>query len=162
MKKADEMTDQELRSSTQDYDNIQNEGGEGYNPYRSEMERREHEATINQPKSKQDKIDALYNRINRECGSVAREWGNNAEIDAKQTDIYKEISSLKAEIEADFIADWPIELTKTRRIEWNDFIKNTIGTGKVGPNESRAIYKKQGDQGWMMADLKKAVKHHKL
>jgi len=157
-----QMTDRELRDAAKNYDNIQNEGGEGYNPYTSEIERREYETAASKPMTKQDKIDALQSTIRKECGSVAREWGNNSEIDAKQTAIYKEINSLKAEIAVDFATTWPIELTKTRRIEWNSFIKNTIGIGTVGPDESRAIYKKQGDQGWMLHDLKKAIKIHSL
>lgn len=166
MKKAIEMSHNELITAARNYDNIHNEGGEGYNPYSAEIDRREQETSIAQAKSHaatpQGKIDALYRRIQLECGSVAREWGNNSEIDDKQTKIYSEINRLKADIETDFLVAWPIELTKARRTEWNDFIQNTIGTGKVGPDESRAIYRKQSEQGWMMDDLKKAVKLHNL
>lgn len=148
------------------YDNIHNEGGEGYNPYRAERERREHEELAKAAKAHaetpQGQIDALYRRIELECGSVAREWGNADEIDALQSSLYTEIDKIKAEIDAEFLAAWPIELTKARRIEWNDFIRETIGTGKVGPDESRAIYKRQHNQGWTLDALKKAIKLHNL
>ena len=157
-----QMTDQELFNAARNYDNIQNESGEGYNPYTSEIERREYEAATSRPMTKQDKIDALHDTIRIECGSVARECGDNTEIDAKQDKIYKEIDSLKAEITADFVTAWPIDLTKSRRVEWNDFIKKTVGTGKVTPDGMRLIYKKQGDQGWMLDALKKALKIHNL
>lgn len=144
------------------YDRIHNEGGEGYNPYRAERERRELEAEIARPKSIDERIDALYRRIDRECGSVAREWGNNEEIDAKAAEMRKEIAQLKTERDADFLAVWTLDETKTRREAWNLRVKKgefgKTGSGKVDFKAVDAAYK---TQGWTLDDLKRAVKIHK-
>ncbi len=115
--------------------------------------------------TRQGRLDALYSRIEKECGSVAREWGNSEEIDALQTSLYAEINSVKAEIEADFLAAWPLELTKARRGEWNNFA-NTVLIPLSKAGESNKIYKAQVDKekelGFKLSDLKRAVKAHNI
>jgi len=169
MKKATEMTTDELRTAARNYDNAINEGGEGYNPYRSEMERREHEQLAAEAKAHaetpQGRIDALYRRVELECGSVAREWKNNEEIDALQSSLYDEIDKIKAEMDAEFLATWTLETTKSRRITWNDFANETlIPMSKAGKSVEmhRIMWDREKDQGWTMADLKKAVTLHDL
>jgi len=161
MKKATEMTPAELASAARNYDNAINEGGEGYNPYTSEIERRDYAEAAGRPKTKQDEIDVLYSRINRECGSVAREWGNNEELDAKQTALYTEINRIKAEIDAEFLIDWPLDITKTRRQGWNDFVRS-FGPGRINRDGMTAIHNRQKEQGWTLDSLKKAVQLHNL
>lgn len=162
MKKATEMTHIELSAAARNYDNIVNEGGEGYNPYQSEIDRRDHEAIINRPKTKQDKIDTLYRQINRECGSVAREWSNNEAIDAKQSKIHDEINRLKAEVNAEFLSVWSIDVTQTRRKSWNDMVKD----GKFSIDSKRvdfqAMHNQEKTQGWTLDELRGAVKLHNL
>lgn len=166
MKKASEMTNEELRIAARDYDNIMNEGGEGYNPYHSEMEIRDHKEAVAQAKAHaatpQGRIDALYRRIELECGSVAREWGNTEEIDALQSLLYDEIDKIKAEIDAEFLKIWTLDITKSRRIGWNEFVKaELIPLGK-GPAMMRRLHERQKDQGWTLDDLKKAIKAQNL
>jgi len=145
------------------YDRINNEGGEGYNPYRVERERKELEAEIARPKSIDERIDALYRRIDRECGSVAREWGNDAEIDAKATEIRAQIHTLEAERDAEFLLTWTPETTKTRRVEWNARVKagefGATGSGRV---DYEAIDRAYASQGWTLDQLKRAIKAHNL
>lgn len=169
MKNANEMSDKEIKKAARNYDNVMNEGGDGYNPYREEIGRRAHEADCKAAeeyaKTPQGQIDALYRRIELECGSVAREWGNADEIDALQRSLYAEIDKIKTEIEAEFLKIWDINTTKSRRIEWNAFANETlIPLSKAGksPDINRAIFAKQRELGWTMDDLKKAVKTYNL
>lgn len=158
------MKNEQLKA--QNYDAINNEGGEGYNPYRQEMERREHAELAADAKAHaatpQSRIHALYRRIERECGSVAREWGNNEEIDALQSSLYAEIDRIKAEMNADFLATWNLETTKSRRQTWNDMVRSGK-FGKIGGKmDFKAIREQENQQGWTLDELKKAIKTHNL
>lgn len=160
-----ELSREEIIKKGKEYDKIQNEGGEGYNPYWSEIERRDMKAAQKEadlPKSKKEQIDALYRRIEIECGSIAREW-NEGEVDKKKSELYAEINRLEKEIENEFKIEWTKEVTKTRRVEWNDFVKSIMSSnGEIEGKNKIKIYQRQDSQGWKMEDLKKAVKIHKL
>jgi len=150
-------------NAERNYNKIYNEGGEGYNPHRQTREQGEHAILRAQAKAHaetpQGKIDALYRRIELECGSVAREWGNTKEIDALQSSLYAEIDKIKKEIEAEFLKTWTLDETKARRADWNGFVKTKISLINKNPGLLR---KKEQDQGWTVADLKKAVAIHKI
>jgi len=158
-----DMTPEELRDAARRYDNLQNEGGEGYNPYRAEAERRAIAAAQAKPKTKQDLIDDLHHRIEVECGSVAREWGDIEAIDALQADLYAQIDALKAEIEAEFLAMWPKSETIARRSAWNGMVQ-AGQFGEIGGSRAdhAALETQEEKQGWTMADLKRAVRLHGL
>ena len=147
------------------YDAIHNEGGEGYNPYRADREKREWEADQKAARERattpQGRIDALHRRIRTECGSVAREWGDTDKLDALQKDLYSEIKIIEDEINGKFLAEWTPEITTTRRQTWNDFVKS-FGPGKMTSKDMAAIHNKQKDQGWKLDDLRKAVKLNNL
>lgn len=159
------MTRSEIIEKGKTYDNVQNEGGEGYNPYWSELERRDIESSkidAVKPRSKKDQISALHDKIRIECGSVAREWGNE-EADKKQAGYYAEIKALETAIETEFSAEWTLETTKTRRVSWNDFIRSLMNSkGQIGPQSQPKIYQRKIEQGWGLDDLKKAIKLHNL
>lgn len=160
------LTNSELISKAKNYDNLQNEGGEGYNPYRAELERREMEDRASRPKTKQDEIDALYKKIEVECGSVAREWGHE-EANAKQAEYYAKIRSLEKEVEVEeelkFAAEWTSETTTTRRQEWNDFIRSLMDSkGQIAGKDQPKVWKREVEQNWKLADLKKAIKLNNL
>lgn len=145
-----------------EYDRIHNEGGEGYNPYRAEREERVAKKlaalAAQHAQTTQGNIDALYRRIDVECGSVAREWGNGAAIDALETDLYRQITELKAQQDAEFLAVWTAEVTQERRAGWNSMV--TSGKfGKLGGQmDFLALRNQERAQGWTMDDLKKAIK----
>ena len=104
-----------------EYDNLHNEGGEGFNPIRAKREQVEWIAAqerAREPKTREEQIEALYRRLEIECGSVAREWGSEA-VDALQKNLYAQINALKAELEAEFLATWTAEVTASRRAAWN-------------------------------------------
>lgn len=166
MKTATEMTSQELRDAARTYDRVNNEGGEGYNPYTQELERGEHEELRKQAKAHaetpQGKIDALYRRIELECGSVAREWGNSEEIDALQSSLCAAIDNIKAEIDAEFLKTWTLEITKARRQEWNSWVRAELGTSPMTPDKMRMLHNRQQTQGWSTADLRKAIALHNI
>lgn len=144
-----------------EYDKLQNEGGEGYNPIREARIKREMEAEAARPKTIDEQMDAIRHQISvRDC-SIARESGtfDQAEIDQLRTTL-KELEDKKT---AEFLATWTLAVTKERRIRWNDFVRSVMDSaGRISPDKSRELYKKQHNQGWMLADLKRAVKIHKL
>jgi hypothetical protein len=147
-----------------EYDRIYNEGGEGYNPIRAQREKEELEAAQKEAKkyalTPQGRIDALHRRIELECGSVAREWGDNAKIDDLEASLYAEINKIRAEVDADFLATWTLETTQARRKEWNTFVNAELCGGPMTPEKYRKMHNKTTQLGWGMEDLKRAVKLH--
>jgi len=160
-----DMTREQIIAKGRSYDKIQNEGGEGYNPYWSELERREMEENQRraaQPKTKKEQIEALHDKIRIECGSVAREWGGE-EADKKQATYYAEIKKLEAEIDAEFAEEWTLELTQERRASWNGFVRSLMNSkGQIDTKNQGKMYQKASEQGWGLEQLKKAVKLHNL
>lgn len=141
------------------YDLINHEGGEGYNPYRAEREKREIEEAIAYRKTRAGRKDRIYRLLEAKDCSIARECGtyNQAEIDALRA----ELAAIEAEEEVEFIAAWPLGLTKERRASWNDRVRAGEFTvrGQIDP---RKVGTAQSVQGWTFRDLKKAVKLHNL
>lgn len=141
------------------YDLINNEGGEGYNPYRAEREKREIEEAIEWGKTRAGRKDRIYRDLERKDCSIARECGtyNQAEID----DLRAQLAAIEAEEDAEFIAAWPLDITKERRASWNDRVRmgefNT--RGKIDFKKVGAVEK---EQGWNLGNLKKAVKLYNL
>jgi len=155
------MTTKQIVKAGKEYDKINNEGGEGYNPYWTEMERREIETT-SKPITKKDRIKALNKKIRTECGSVAREWGNDEEIDKKHATYYAEITKIEKEIEEEFASEWTLEVTKNRREAWNSFVKAEIAGGKMTLKKYQKMYEWTKDNGYGLDDIKKAVALHNI
>ena len=161
-----DMTDAELANAGRIYDVHNNEGGDGYNPYKDEAVRRdharavaEHEARLRTPEGR---IEELQRRLRTECGSVARDCGNREEIDALERDLYAQIDAIKAEIDNAFGATWTREVTIARRAAWNAMV-NAGKFGRVGGRTDYIALQRQIDsQGWGIDDLKRAVRLHNL
>ena len=136
------------------YDNINNEGGEGYNPYRQARKRKEHEAAVEWSKTREGRKDHLNRMIERKDCSIARECGtyNQAEID----DLRAQLLTIEAEETAEFISAWPLDITKERRIRWNAQVR----AGEI--TDTRSLIQTEIAQGWRLDQLKKAVKYHNL
>jgi hypothetical protein len=151
MKTSKEMKNQELIEAAKKYDREMNEGGEGYNPYRSELESREIAEAANAPRTE---FDILKDLEAADC-AIARESGtyNQAKVDALRA----ELKAIKDKKLNDFLAVWTKEITIARRAEWNAFIRSL--NGKMDLN---IINKKESELGWTMADLKIAVRHYAL
>lgn len=145
-----------------EYDRIHNECGEGYNQIRAKRDQEEWEASQAEAKkyavTPHGRIAALRRRIELECGSVAREWGNGEAIDALQKSLYAEIKTIESEINAAFLAQWTPEVTQARRDAWNNMVK-AGKFGKVGSKRVNfaAVAKQQETQGWTLEELKKAI-----
>lgn len=164
MGNMESMTTEQIKAKGKVYDNIQNEGGEGYNPYWAELRNREIKANAAQaakPKTISEQIAILHDKVRIECGSVAREWGNE-EIDKKESDYYAEIARLEAILNEKFAAEWTIEITKSRRIEWNNFVQSDLVGGSMTPAKYLKVSEKTKELGWGLDELKKAVRLHKL
>jgi len=160
-----EMTREQVIEAGRKYDRTQNEGGEGYNPYWAEMERREMaeaQKRAAEPKTKKQQIEEFHRKIEKECGSIAREW-NEEEVDRKKAAYYDEIKKLIKEIDDEFAAEWTLEETQTRRGGWNGFIRTLINSkGQIDGKDQPKIYARAKEQGWGLDELKKAVKLHNL
>lgn len=156
-----ELTHTELIEKAKRYDNLHNEGGEGYNPYSAELERRQFEYEKNLGKSPEEKKLAILKEIEVLDCSIARESGT---YDAEKiADLRAQVKDIEAEQDAIFLETWTLEITKARRIEWNDFARGTMGNNrKVNHEIAQALTEKQREQGWWMDDLRKAVKLHNL
>lgn len=145
-----------------EYDRINNEGGEGYNPYRAKRERQELEAEAAYYRTREGRKERLERMIERKDCSLARECGtyDQAEID----DLRAQLRAIEAEEAEEFLAAWPVDVTKSRRIAWNDRVKSGE-FGKPGthsPDMHRKVYAAEQAQGWTFAQLKKAIKLHNL
>jgi len=149
------MNYQELTKKAREYDEINNDGGEGYNPYTEKLEMLENEVDV-KPETTKGKIDKLYKRIEVECGSIVREW-DSENVDKLQADLYKEIEELEAQKDMEFKAIWTAEITKSRRAEYNNFIISN-NLQKQTPENLRKIYEYTQTLSWVVNDLKKAVK----
>jgi hypothetical protein len=116
----------------QNWNRLQNEGGEGYNPYVE---------TKNAP-DRREKMDRLLSIMSATSSSDPR---------------YDE---LKKEYNALFAEEWTPEITKARRSEWNEFVMSLKKAGKSVSKGD--INKKTAEMGITLADLKKAVEINKL
>lgn len=142
------------------YDEIHNEGGEGYNPIRAAREEREWKEEVARPKSQEEIKYNLLRKLNAlDCAS-ARESGtyDQAEIDELRTQVRAIDDAQKAQ----FLAEWTPEITGNRRGEWNARVRKAEfghpGSGKV---DWSAVRTAEQNQGWSLADLKKAIEIHK-
>jgi len=154
MKNIEAMTIHELTDAARDYDQTQNEGHEGYNPYRDELAKRaaaHAAATPETLEEQRDRLDDRKYRIERGAFAGRLDAAEQAEI----AEIEAQISELDAKIQAEFEAAWPRDLTAARLAEWN----RDAQAGKI-THANKAERERQ--QGWTMDDLKKAIKHHKI
>jgi len=164
------LTNQELHRRAKNYDNVMNEGGEGYNPFWEELERRadqkERELSAKLAATPQGRIEALYKRVEAECGSIARESSpDGSAIDKLQNQLYAEIHEIQAEMKTAFETEWTLEITKARRIEWNTFAEATLCPllrAKKGMEMAKRMRDRQERQGWTMHQLKTAIERHNL
>ncbi len=147
-----QLTTQQLTSKATEHDRSMNEGGEGYNPYTDEIERREIEAEANRPITRGGRRSQILGELERLDCSIARESGT---YDAdKVAALRAELNSIDAEAEAEFAAEWTAEITQQRRSEWNTKIEAGEITTAI---EARAA---MDAFGWTITDLKRAVALH--
>ena len=131
------------------YDEINNEGADGYNPIR--------QARLAQ--------EALDDRANVTDGDRRYRLLTIMAATSTKDPMYVELNDQLAVIEARITTDhntkmqaeWTIELTKSHRETWN-----TWARGLKGTVSGKAIAEKEKDLGFFLADLKEAVKMHNL
>ena len=151
----------ELAAKARAYDNIQNEGGEGYNPYRNEMDRRDYAAAAAEPRT-QDTVIQEIERIKASLSPTSSDgWGPGSaapKLKARLNTLETELAEIEAADEAAFLAVWTLDVTTARRAEWNHWIKSA----KPAPGDWKAICDKERDLGWRIDEAKRAVKMHNL
>ena len=156
-----EMGGAQLVAGAKAHDRDFNEGGDGPNPYRNELRRREAEAAAARPQTKQDELDHIDYRLRTECGSVARDGGDRGKIDALQGELSAQARELRAAITAEKMealieAGWDVATTQARREEWNAKVRG--GQFRTLPDRAE----EERRQGWTMDHLVRAVRAHKL
>lgn len=159
--RGDGLSNAQLIEKAKEFDSVVNEGGEGYNPYRNEIKNRAMEAAASEPKTRSDRKAEIAHELEIKDCSIARESGtyNQAEIDALET----ELETIDAEETAEFAAEWTLDVTQTRRADWNAFIRTLIGKdGRIASSQAGKMATRERAQGWSMSDLKKAVTLHNL
>jgi len=154
-----DMTDEQLHTAARKYRNSMLEGGEGYNPYDEEIERRADEAwrakVAADPKlQRAERKDAIRREINILDCSIARESGTYDE-DAIIA-LRAELDAIESDEQAEFLAEWTPEVTKARRAEWNAKVK----AGQI--KDGRDIIDAERELGYRMSDIKRAVKANNL
>jgi len=155
-----EMTDSDLARRARDYDAAQNEGGDGYNPYQAEADRREEQITDAQPRT----IESLEREIELLRGTAHANWGQLSEATAaKIAALEQQLAPLVAAEEAEKAreeeahwAEWTAEETSRRRGAFNARVAAGEFSSKL------ALLTAERDQGWTLKDLKRAIKHHRL
>lgn len=68
----------------------------------------------------------------------------------------------RAEAVARHEAEWTKEVTQARRAEWNALVKSGALTGTDGKVSALTLCEQERRQGWIVEDLKAAVKRHGL
>lgn len=136
------------------YDQIQNEGAEGYNPYREQRLDRERAEEREYYKTLGGRKELLMRKIESMDNAIARESGT---YDKNAVDKLKEeLKKIEAEEDARFLSVWTKDVTNARRAEWNARVRSgEFGKGKI---DIRLVDAAEKKQGWTMNDLKKAVR----
>jgi hypothetical protein len=132
------------------YDLINNEGSEGYNPIRARREQAEFDAAHAAPVCLGDlehRLDILTNTT--DPATIAERADRVAALKAQ-------IAAMRAAQQAEFAAAWPVTLTTERRATWNAWVR---ASGGITPVERAAHERKIG---WTMADLRRAIALHSL
>jgi hypothetical protein len=111
-----DLTRDQLATAAKNYDNAINEGGEGYNPYRAELERRALESA-----PRPSRKETIHRELEIKDCSIARESGtyDQAEIDALRA----ELRSIEAAENETFCAEWTREVFEARRNDWNSRVQ---------------------------------------
>jgi len=131
------------------YDNLNNEGADGYNPIRQNRLARETAET----RANVTDEDRRYRLL-----TIMAATSTNDPMYVELNDQLAVVEArIKATHDVKMRAEWTIETTKSRRQTWNAWACGLNGniSGKVIANKEREL-------GWTMADLKEAVKMHNL
>lgn len=137
------------------YNDLYNEGGEGYNPHPKYIE-----STAPEPlwSILSDKIARLTRVLNgtSESDPLFAKW--SAERSALQAQLDAERRRESAQEADTFASVWTAEVLEKRRAEWNSRIKPYVDAGKsISTAELVAI---QRDLGYTIDDIKRAKALH--
>lgn len=124
------------------YDNLHNEGGEGYNPFREK-------GGPSPPKGM-----ALSEKKDRLKSIMA---GTSID-DPRYAELQEQVKDIEKQELSEFLKEWTKEKTASRRLEWNAWVSSFKQKGKK--ITSSDIAKKEKEQGWRAETLKKAVALH--
>jgi hypothetical protein len=161
MTKISDMGTTQLEQAARDHDRLQNEGGEGYNPYRNEIASRARAVAAARPRSLTEQLHETLREIDIQDCSIARESGT---YDATRVAALREqASALRAAIDAEALAGiirdgWTLEVTRARRAANNAMVRGLpVRGGKV---DQRVVDAWLKAQGWTHADLRRAITLH--
>ena len=128
------------------HDALNNEGHEGYNPHR------DNDLPAPVAEEDRDRESLIREKVNLGCHTSPTYNHQRAdELDAR-------IAALDAATEQSFWAEWTREITASRRAAWNTF---AAGLKSVTHPLVR-VAAQEREQGWTMANLKRAITHYGL
>ena len=151
-----------------EFDRVNNEGGEGYNPYRAAREEREHQEAAEEHRRYAATPEGQRDAIHRELSHLdwaAGEHGLTHEDEERRTTLRTQLRDMDTQIETRKIADleskgWSKEQTITKRNAWNTNIRRLQSEGvKI---DSALQRKLEEEAGFSVVELRRAVETHKL
>lgn len=154
-----DLTVDQLQTAAANHDAVINEGGDGYNPYRDEIARRDSETTT--PPSLQEQLNRVTNQLNAIPSRVMQHKSGSPQEIAELDALTATQDNLKTAIAKAFADEWTPDETQRRRNEWNARVKAGEFNTTAGQIDYKLADQAQRDQGWSFSDLKKAVAMHK-
>ena len=153
-----QMTRNELEAAAGKYDQDINEGGEGHNPYRNEIDNRERAAAAAKPVTAGERRDEIVHRLSIIDTARYREMSATAADEI--TALKAELAQVEAQLQQDKLeqiiaAGWTADVTQARRVDWTQRLRNK----QYATHAELAAA--QEAQGWYLTDLKRAVEAHK-
>ena len=141
-----------MTTTAQQYDDIHNEGGEGYNPYRDT-----HTGPVDGPKTRADTADVLRHRLDISYRSDGR---YSDELAGDRADWQSRLDAIDAAVQTDIDAEWTRGVTLERRADWNRRAPVEATTdGKIDMQKYNAMATRLG---YGHAALKTAIARHGL
>jgi hypothetical protein len=142
-----DLSNDQLRRKAREYDDLQNEGGEGYNPYYDELRAGERKfSRLNRKWDIKHQLESLDCMIARESGTY-----DQTEIDTLRA----ELDQIEREEKDEFLSVWTPEVFTDRKAEWNAWVRS------AGNPTLKKLVDRQTEQGWLLDDLKKAAQYYK-
>jgi len=148
------LTIDQLRAKAAEYRREMLGGGEGYNPYRAELERREDQAEASRPVSRSERKYQILHELDLISGPAAREMGLGS--DEEIANLRAALTAIEQEEQAEFLAEWTVQTTRERRAEWNARVE----AGEI--KDAQSAQAAMDAQGWGLKALKRAIEIHKL
>ena len=99
-------------------------------------------------------------KLNTLLAQLTAASDENGGTEAQRTAIWAQIDALRNQTNQD--NGWTLEVTQTRRAEWNARVKAGEFAGKNGKIDMVKVAAAERAQGWHMIELKAAIAKHNI